>query len=610
MDQLIVTLQNDVSGVQKLLAQEAAFVHQQLDHLFGITPAVPQAGSGSGSGGGVMTTALNAQNQQSKIVTPQAGSGSGSSAMTTVHENISKQQVMPLAGSGSGSNPGSGSSYYGSGSNPYSGSGSVVGNSIGSGSVSGQVWLDNNGDGIIDEGEQGYQGVTVNLDTWNKQTLMTTTTDANGNYHFGAIPVHGDFRIQVIDPNGGFATKMGADSDLGYLGYSPVFYLADKGAANLPLAGIRSTVVDTNQDDVNGIIPDEITLRDAINTVIDGPLTKPVTFELSESSQTIAQTRLSQSRPSPAPHDGSVSTFAADLNVTISLQAAPPDLSQNIKIIGPGFIGITIQGNGTANNPYRIFNVDTGVTAEIDNLTITGGYATGAGGGGILNDGTLTLKNDIIYNNHAVDTNNPQYGGGILNWIHGNLTLNNTQVSNNDDAGLGGGGIANLNTLTANSSTISENTAEGLGDGGGIYNAGNATLTNDCKIIHNSADDGGGVYNADAGYNFTMNGGTISGNYVDPDLGKGGGLYNWKGSVTLTSVTVGPINAANVGAGLYVGNESTMTTLQSVTVQGNALIGGNPQGQGIYIQNGGGDNYSYEGLNDADDPNGQPVFGP
>jgi hypothetical protein len=158
MDQLVVTIQNDVNSVRNALAQEAAFVHQQLDHLFGITPAVPQPGSGSGSG--VATTALTAQNQQSKIVTPQAGSGSGSSATTTVHENAAAQRVKLLAGSGSspGSGSGLGSSYYGSGSNPYSGSGSVVGNSIGSGSVSGQVWLDNNGDGIIDEGEQGYQG--------------------------------------------------------------------------------------------------------------------------------------------------------------------------------------------------------------------------------------------------------------------------------------------------------------------------------------------------------------------------------------------------------------------------------------------------------------------
>ncbi|HEY7156061.1 MAG TPA: SdrD B-like domain-containing protein [Gemmataceae bacterium] len=171
MDQVIVTLQNDVSNVWKAIAQEAAaYVHQQWDHVFGNIPAVPQPSSGSGSGSSAMTTGHNAHNQPLNIATQQAGhgSGSGSSHTTTVHEGQS------LAGSGTGTGSGSGS---------------------GSGTVSGIVWGDSDGDGILDNGETGIPGITVNLDDPTGAVLMTTTTDQNGNYQF-TVPVDPNFGSQ------------------------------------------------------------------------------------------------------------------------------------------------------------------------------------------------------------------------------------------------------------------------------------------------------------------------------------------------------------------------------------------------------------------------------
>ncbi|HEY7158745.1 MAG TPA: SdrD B-like domain-containing protein [Gemmataceae bacterium] len=547
MDQLIVTLQNDVSCAWKAMAQEAAFIHQQLDHLLGNIPAVPQAGSGSGSGGGTMMTALNAQNQQSKIVTPQAGGGSGSGATATVHENASLQRIMPLASSGSG-----------------------IGSGSGTGTVSGEVWLDNDGDGSQDNGELGFTGITVNLiNPSTGQVVGSEITDDNGDYQFTAIVLGGStsYQIQVVLPDGDEATTPG-ESQIDANGFSQVFALADGGNQNIK-GGIRSTVVTTTQDNPpNGVVKDHVTLQDAIKTSFNNG--KPVTFK-----------------------DG--------VNGTISLQAKLPDLIKNITINGSGHT-ITVQGNGNANNPYRIFTIDTGVTAEIDSLTITGGYATGFGGGGIVNSGNLTLIGDYIYNNHAVNTKS---GGGILNWTNANLTLNNTTVANND-ADTGGGGIENMSTLTASSSTISQNTAEGPSNGGGIDNSGKANLTN-CNILLNSATQGGGVENAGT---FTMNGGTISSNGAGAITGKGGGLYNSSGSVTLTAVNV-ENNSANIGAGMYLAVNSS-TSLEAVTVGAplnNILIGATPKGQGIYEQNGA-QLIIGDGVNDADDPDGQPVQGP
>ncbi|HEY7427982.1 MAG TPA: SdrD B-like domain-containing protein, partial [Gemmataceae bacterium] len=227
------------------------------------------------------------------------------------------------------------------------GDGEVIISWASPGTVSGEVWLDNDGDGSLDNGELGFQGITVKLDDPNGNQLMPpATTDANGNYQFLVPPSLGSqFEIQVVLPDGDDATTQGADSDIDANGYSPVFALAAGGAANVP-AGIRSTVVTTTQDDFSGRIQNQVTLRDAINTVGNG-LNKPITFK-------------------------------AGVNGTISLQAKLPDLTmQNITIDGSGH-SITVQGNGNANNSYRIFTITAAyVTAEIDGLTITGGYAAG-----------------------------------------------------------------------------------------------------------------------------------------------------------------------------------------------------------------------------------------
>jgi hypothetical protein len=77
--------------------------------------------------------------------------------------------------------------------------------------------------------------------------------------------------------------------------------------------------------------------------------------------------------------------------------------------------------------------------------------------------------------------------------------------------------------------------------------------------------------------------------------------------VTLSAITV-ENNSANIGAGLYLGFNSS-TSIEAVTVQDDILIGDSPKGQGIYEQDGA-QLIIGDGVNDADDPNGQPVQGP
>src|SRR5204862_533323 len=66
----------------------------------------------------------------------------------------------------------------------------VIGNS---------VWLDENGDGHQDAGEAGIPNLTVEL--WNAghaTLIVTTTTDANGNYLFTGVP-SGTYQVDVLN---------------------------------------------------------------------------------------------------------------------------------------------------------------------------------------------------------------------------------------------------------------------------------------------------------------------------------------------------------------------------------------------------------------------------
>ena len=124
--------------------------------------------------------------------------------------------------------------------------------------------------------------------------------------------------------------------------------------------------------------------------------------------------------------------FQSGLTGFVDLNGGALEASQgNITIQGPGPGVITIDGNGTST----IFQVDSGVTANISGLTITDGAANA--GGGISNLGILTVTDCVVSDNQATFL-----GGGIFNG--GTLTLTNSTVSGNDTQA--GAGISNSGT--------------------------------------------------------------------------------------------------------------------------------------------------------------------
>lgn len=229
-------------------------------------------------------------------------------------------------------------------------------------------------------------------------------------------------------------------------------------------------------------------------------------------------------------------TFQAGLTGTITLTSGELLISDDVTITGPGARLLTVSGN----NASRVFFLDFGVTATINDLTVAGG--NGTNGGGILNQGTLTL------NRSAVSGNTASFGGGgILNHPVATLTLRESTISGNISTKDGtGGGINNTGTLRVINSTISGNQANNSGiagsNGGGIWSVvGSVTIVNS----------------------------TISGNQA-AGANSAGGLRIGSGSVKLKNTIVAG-NTGTSGATADVNNQGGGT----FTSQGYNLIGQN-----------------------------------
>ena len=161
------------------------------------------------------------------------------------------------------------------------------------------------------------------------------------------------------------------------------------------------------------------------------------------------------------------------------------DITDDLTITG-ATDGMTLINGGPVSAPPldRVFDVIGPAVVSMSRLVINGGSTTDGDGGGIRNDGTLTLSQVAIRNCSASAT--PQSatfnGGAIANFGGGTVQLTNVTLSGNT-ATSNGGAIANFNqsVVTLQNVTIANNAAFG---GGGIYSLGTVHLAN--TIIANS----------------------------------------------------------------------------------------------------------------------------
>ncbi|MFH1426603.1 MAG: CSLREA domain-containing protein [Candidatus Kerfeldbacteria bacterium] len=239
-----------------------------------------------------------------------------------------------------------------------------------------------------------------------------------------------------------------------------------------------------------------------------------------------------------------------------------------------------------ADDLDRVFEVEAGWIVELHDLTIQNGTAavgSGANGGGIANEGVLSIYDCIIKNNIASSfsgvTGGSGNGGGIYN--NGAMPLierttfdGNKAVmsrSSNFGTGMGGAIYNNLEITTINDSEFTGNY--------GSYNTGTGNFAGYAGAIHNDSTLG------------TLKHSTLSNNgavYTEGlGTGYGGGIFNNGTWTTLRNTTFkanvaleheGPGFAAGYGGAAF--NNNSLQTIQRVKILNNTAKKGTGQGYG------------------------------
>lgn len=209
--------------------------------------------------------------------------------------------------------------------------------------------------------------------------------------------------------------------------------------------------------------------------------------------------------------------FATDTVIDVDADIVLSDCTGGGRVERPAAVTdpVTIDGHGhtilqtCADN---VFDQEGSGLVTMRNVTITGGYASG-NGGGIFTAGAVTVTDSMISENRA-----DAAGGGIAS--QGVITLVNSTIDSNVSSGIGGGisvGPASLG-LTMTGSTVSNNVGGGIGTeantpsvsvtvvnstitgntngptslGGGIFSAGSTTLVY-ATVVSNTAGAFGNI---------------------------------------------------------------------------------------------------------------------
>ncbi len=233
-----------------------------------------------------------------------------------------------------------------------------------------------------------------------------------------------------------------------------------------------------------------------------------------------------------------------------------------------------------------VLTVPAGGYVNLSGLTITQGdnhpRVGGGSGGGLLNNGTVTITGSMFTGNIA-----PLGGGAIFNGGGGSLTVTASTFSgNNGDQGgaIGGGGTVTVTASTFTGNSSGNGGAIDNGDGGG---GGTVTVTASTFTSNSSGDDGGAIDNGDSG-----GGGTVTvtdSTFFGNTAADGGAIDNGDsgggGSVTVTASTFADTSQASGTNGAEIDNGDNSGT-GSVQVAADVFAGSCDQPGGSWADGG------------------------
>ena len=226
------------------------------------------------------------------------------------------------------------------------------------------------------------------------------------------------------------------------------------------------------------------------------------------------------------------------------------DLVNSVSILSGDLNGdddADFSSNGE-NSYHVVFATNTDASAVLDGLTLMGGNADGEagddgdGGGMFGSNGSPTLSNCVIRENHAV------YGGGMMIW-RGSPNLTNCVFSDNETS-FSGSAMYNIldssPTLTNCAFTGNSNADS---SGGAMINQANSNpVMTDCTFTGNFSGSGGAVCNA-VGASPTFTRCVFANNSA---TGAGGAIYNYLNCNPLIQNCrfIGNVSTASSGGGI------------------------------------------------------------
>ncbi len=270
---------------------------------------------------------------------------------------------------------------------------------------------------------------------------------------------------------------------------------------------------------------------------------------------------------------GGIEVIEGELNLngvtfTANVTGSSPGNGGALHVSGSATItarGGTVSGNTAANEGGGFWNHESALM-DIEGFTFDGNTAAGddasSGGGGLYNNGTLTIASSSIIRNRATGVSGS--GGGILS--DGGVLVIRSAVVDTNSANRAGGGIEGAGAeITLDDVQVRRNSiaVANPGNGGGLHSGGGSVNSTGSSFNQNTAVEGGGLW--------------VSGTLVmAPGESSNGGAFG--------NVATGDA-ATNGGGGIYAAKGASLSIFNAI-ISDNRATGTSGSGGGVFLADG------------------------